>query len=388
MARLLILTSSFPRWQGDFAGCFVGEFAQALTPYFDITILAPPSPGVATKECINGIRIYRFNYLWPTQAQVFDAAVDLQTVLGKANWRVCWQILPFLCSFFLRALFLARQADIICSHWLLPAGLLASAIAGITHKPHICIEHSGALHLLTRLKYGQYLARLIMQGIDKQVVVSKQLRERLIALCPMADSKIVVLPMGIKYHDFAPLRAYKPHYPKVVLFLGRLTTVKGVAVLLQALKGCKDLSLWIAGEGEERKNLEAQAREMDVAATFLGAVDTREKQKLLEKCDLVVIPSIILPNGRTEGLPVVCLEAFAAARAVIASDVGGLREILLDGESGLLFPAGDVQQLREKIIYLLKDDTKRENLGKRASLIAQEYDWSKLALQFKQLLCR
>jgi glycosyltransferase involved in cell wall biosynthesis len=391
MRKLLILTSSFPRGQGDFAGSFVAEFAEALSTDNNIEILSPASNGARAEESFGKIRVHRFNYLWPKRAQLLDAAADLQPLLER-SFIARLQVIPFLIIFFIRVLIMARRADVICSHWLVPAGLVGGLVARILKKPHIAIEHSGALHLLRKLRFGRLLARAVVRNSKMIVVVSEQMREQLSALCPEAAAKIHVVPMGVKNEVYRGEayreegKARKPEYKKRILFLGRLAPVKGVTVLIDALAGCSDLELIIAGDGEQRADLERRARSLELPVRFVGRVDREEKQRLLQETDLVVIPSIVLPDGRTEGMPVVCLEAFAAARAVIASSVGGLRELISDGESGFLFEPGNSAQLRELILLLLKDDERRMEIGNNARLVAAQYDWSIIASRFRALL--
>ncbi|MEW6729878.1 MAG: glycosyltransferase [Acidobacteriota bacterium] len=390
--KLLLLTSSFPRWRGDFAGCFVAEFAQAISTDFEINILSPAAAGTPTRTMHDPLQVWRFNYFWPRRAQLLDAAADLQPLIER-DWLARLQILPFFLCFFLRALLLARNADIICSHWLLPAGLIGGLLAWLTGKPHIVIEHSGALHLLGKLKVGCWLARLITKSASRLVVVSQQLREQFLSLCPQAANKVEVLPMGIDLAAFlspiglesATNRSAR-QVKKRVLFLGRLVPIKGVEVLLEALAGCPQLDLLIAGDGLQREALEQRARALAVPAQFLGMVTGVYKHQLLKTSDLLVIPSIVLPDGRCEGMPVVCLEAFAAAKPVIASAVGGLSELIIDGETGLLCQPGDSAQLRNAILTLLDDEAQRHMMGERAQQIAAGYDWSIVGAKFKTLL--
>src|SRR5689334_17896312 len=99
MRRLLILTSSFPRGEGDFAGSFVAEFAEALSTDFDIEILSPASNGAA--KSFEKFRVYRFSYMWPKRAQLLDAAADLQPLLER-SFTARLQVIPFLVVFFFR----------------------------------------------------------------------------------------------------------------------------------------------------------------------------------------------------------------------------------------------------------------------------------------------
>jgi glycosyltransferase involved in cell wall biosynthesis len=386
MRKLLMLTSSFPRRPGDFAGCFVADFARVLSNDFEIEVLSPPSQGAEKEEQHTEFRVYRFNYLLPKRAQLLDAAVDLQPLLER-SLTARLQIIPFLIIFFFRVLLLARRVDIICSHWLVPAGLVGALVSRILKKPHIVIEHSGAFHLLRRLRAGRRIVHLIVCNSEKLVVVSDQLREQLIELCPSAADKVEVVPMGVENRSYGSDEPDdKDAKLKTILFLGRLAPVKGVQVLLDALSGCSNLQLIIAGDGDQRKYLENRALLLNVPVRFAGTVVGEVKEHLLHSCDLVVIPSIILPDGRTEGTPVVCLEAFAAGKAVIASAVGGLRELIVDGETGLLCEPGNSMQLRERILLLLNDDALRSTIGRKAAQIAKQYDWSKVAERYKTLL--
>ena len=107
---------------------------------------------------------------------------------------------------------------------------------------------------------------------------------------------------------------------------------------------------------------------------------------MLVLADIVVIPSRVLPSGRTEGTPVICLEALAAGRPVIASRVGGLPEIIADGESGLLVEPGDHEMLRERLLLLLRDSALRQTLGFNARLAAARFDWSHVGMRFAEIV--
>jgi colanic acid/amylovoran biosynthesis glycosyltransferase len=120
-----------------------------------------------------------------------------------------------------------------------------------------------------------------------------------------------------------------------ILFIDRLTEVKGVDVLVRAMLRIGSARLVVAGDGDQRRALEALARKLSIDAVFLGQVDASERDQLLAQSKVVVVPSRVLQSGRTEGTPVVCLEAMAAGRPVIAARVGGLAEIIVDGHNGL-----------------------------------------------------
>ena len=147
----------------------------------------------------------------------------------------------------------------------------------------------------------------------------------------------------------------------VVLALAALIPRKGLDVLLDALvrlggQGLRPVA-WIAGEGPERGRLEDQSSRLGLRGQvqFLGK--RADVADLLGACDLFVIPS------RREGMGVAALEAMAAGRAVVASEVGGLREAIADGHTGLLVPAGDAAALAQAVAKLLGDGGLRERMG-------------------------
>lgn len=147
---------------------------------------------------------------------------------------------------------------------------------------------------------------------------------------------------------------------RVVLTLGALVPRKGIDVLLEALARLERTGrrphVWIAGDGEARPALEAQARQADLRRVrFLGA--RSDADDLLAACDVFAMPS------RREGLGVAALEAGAASRAVVASNVGGLAEVVEDQVSGLLVPVGDAAALAKALERLIDDDALRARLG-------------------------
>src|SRR6185295_3827636 len=115
-------------------------------------------------------------------------------------------------------------------------------------------------------------------------------------------------------------------------------------------------------------------------------VTAEERRALLQKCDAVVIPSRELADGRCEGTPVVCLEAMAASRLVIASRVGGLAEVITDGHNGLHFDSEDHRMLREKLMTALADDSLRERIAMNGRRAIESYNWTAIGAKFIRVL--
>ena len=390
---LLLLTSSYPRSGDDQTSGYIREFARRLSREFDVTVLTLPDPG-ADDEDTEPLRVKRARCLLPDRLNPLLAGSDLNGIRSRG---LLSQALAgyALLVFFLQACRVSLRADIICSHWLLPSGLIGAILSRLLGKPHLAIEHSGALHLLRRMRGGRRIAGFIARGAGRVIVVSRDLEAKLLNLCPEAKGKTEVVPMGIE-SSLVPRRRNGGRSSEDegtstpvlrLLFLGRLVEIKGVQVLLRSLENRRDVQLYVAGDGEKRGELEWMARELNVDVTFLGRVGRAEKARLLTICDAVVIPSLVMPGGRTEGLPVVALEALAAGLPLLASRVGGLSEIIEDGHNGLHFEAGDHRMLAERIEQIAGDRRLLMRLSANARAAASSYDWSRIGGRYIEI-CR
>jgi glycosyltransferase involved in cell wall biosynthesis len=394
--RLLILTSSFPCGPDDETCGYVRQLARHLAAEFSVTVLAP-SDGPARLLSNEPYMLVRSSPLLPERLNPFRAATDLNG-LREASVFTKLAAAVAMIGFFATAARLAMRTDVICSQWLLPSGLMGAVLSKLFGKPHVAVEHSGALHLLAGRRGGRWLTRFIIARSHRVVVVSEDLRRKLLALCPEAGDKCAVMPMGVelKRRDYVAQAVSLRHDSRAgdraqanrlhhILFIGRLTRIKGVDVLIDALRDERSARLIIAGDGPERKALERLARERSISVEFLGQVNAARRAALLASSDVVVIPSRVLAD-RSEGTPVVCLEAMAAGRAVIASRSGGLAEIICDTHNGLLFEPGDARMLAEKLRQLLNDAPMRARLGQNAMRTATEFAWPRVAAAYARLI--
>lgn len=388
-----MLTSSFPSAPADETCGYIREFARAVSSEFDVRVLAPAD--VTAREWPeDSFSLVRSSSWLPGRFDPFRATVDFNDLLSEGMGVKAASAIS-LAAFFNDAIKHALRADAICSHWLAPAGVMGASISRMTGKPHIAVEHSGALHMLARMRCGRRLARFIARGSNRLVTVSEDLRSKLIGLCPEAAGKSEVIPMGIGATATGSGQTPAPaamlargdgDRRRTVLFIGRLSKIKGVDVLIRAMEGVENARLLIAGDGEQRRELEELARRLSISARFFGQVGAAERDELLYSCDVVIIPSLVMACGRTEGTPVVCFEAMAAGRPVIASRAGGLAEIISDGENGLLFDAGDHHSLREKLKLIIDDASLWQRLSRIGLEEATGYHWSKIGERFCKVI--
>lgn len=167
---------------------------------------------------------------------------------------------------------------------------------------------------------------------------------------------------------------------KHLLFVGRLAAVKGVPVLLSALKDLvvrhPDLRLTLIGDGPERLALRAEALTLglDKHVDFVGYKSQSEVAEMLRRVDALVLPSF------AEGVPVVLMEAMAAELPVITTQIAGIPELVVHGQSGLLVPPGDIEALKQAIEQVFADPQKAAAMGRAGrAKVRAEFDIQKEA---------
>ncbi|MCX6812864.1 MAG: glycosyltransferase family 4 protein, partial [Candidatus Berkelbacteria bacterium] len=245
-------------------------------------------------------------------------------------------------------------------------------------------EHiwSGNYHLQNPLNsvFQKFGLRNIYHHADKLIAVSKSVK-KFIEKFGIDQEKIVVIPNAIEIDSSAIHTAH--HAGLMVGTIGALNKQKGQIYLVQAFqklaKSLPKARLEIIGDGPEREKLLSDIKELDLESRvqLLGKID--KPRKYLGSWDLFVLPSL----SETFGL--VILEAFAAGIPVIASNVGGIPELITNGKNGYLVPSADPEKLAKAISYLLVEKKARESLVQEASkTLKEKYDWSKIILEIER----
>jgi glycosyltransferase involved in cell wall biosynthesis len=305
--RVVVLTTSYPRYEGDPAGTFVADAVERLRGQgVDVEVVSPAS----------------FRH--------FGIAYGSGVVgnLRRQPWRI--GLVPAMLGSFARAARRAtRDADLVHAHWL-PSG----AVALTCGKPFVVQLWGTDVELSKR---ARPLARKVLARARLVVCASNALAE---AAAELGAREVRVIPSAVEL----PERVGEPAEPPEVLFVGRLSREKGILELVEAADGMK---LVVAGDGPLRGRVPGA----------LGFVPHHELAPLYERAAVVAVPS------HREGFGVACAEAMAQGRPVVASAVGGLLDLVVDGETGLLVPPRDVPALRAALERLLADEELRRRLG-------------------------
>jgi glycosyltransferase involved in cell wall biosynthesis len=305
---------------------------------------------------------------------------------------------------------LFRQARIVHFHLHTPfsctAAIALARRAGVSRI--ITTEHYIAqLSFLRRRRRGALIAALreariagalaakrwSLHLVDDVVTLSGDNRSDYESFAgPRQRPRVHVIHNGIDLTRFdahagerseQPLRTDKRH-PLVVTVAG-LNNQKGHIHLIRAiprvLQKVASARFLFAGEGHLRDHLEATAGALGLRDVVTFAGDRSDIPALLASSDLFVLPSLF------EGMPMSVLEAMAAGKAVVATDVGGTRDLVVPGETGLLVPPGDSDSLAHAIVELLLSEERREALGRAGRRRAEEhFSAAEMGARYRRLL--
>ena len=314
--RIAVFTTSYPRDASDPAGRFVSDAVGHLRARgVQVAVLCPELPGRGT----------------------------VVAKLKRAPWRA-----P---GFVVRSVRALRRADcdLVHAHWL-----LSGLVVALARKPFVITLHgSGSAGRFSDLELARRCPRLVRAILSRArlVICVSQVLADAAAACGAREVRVI--PNGIAVPEEIGLEAE----PAEVLYAGRLSAEKGIEELAAA---CSDLNLVVAGDGPLRP----------LVPKALGFLPPDRLAERYRRAAVVVCPS------RSEGFGVVCAEAMAHGKPVVATAVGGLKELVRHGTTGLLVEPGNAQALRLAVEQLLGNPDLRRRLGTAGRAdIAARFDW-------------
>jgi len=370
--KVLFLTTSFPRFEGDYAGIFVFNLAKFLNKNgIEIEVVVPNEGLLKKDETIEGIHVHRFSYFIKKFQKITYGGGGIPENLKKN--KLLYFLLPFfLISFFLNSIKQAKEADLIQCLWF-PIGILGILI-NFFYKKKLIVNIRGSDRKY--LKKFSLFSRIIIKKSDALIAVGKELIKE---IKTTKEKKLFFISNGV---DVTSKKEFEISISKkIILYAGNLSKNKSVDTLIEAAKIVKneeDFILLIAGDGPERRSLESKAQGLEEKVIFINFISQKKLFYLMEKSHVFVLPSL------SEGRSNVILEAFASGLPVIASRIPANLEMVEEGDNGLLFEPGKSTELAKKIVILLRNQNMRYELaeGAKGFIYKNELTWENTAKKY------
>jgi glycosyltransferase involved in cell wall biosynthesis len=317
----------------------------------EVVLYASMFDGAAKEENINGIKVFRqgsrslFNFYVPFAYLFKFRKMNFDIVIDDVNK------IPFYTP-----LYVFRP------------------LLGITHhlfNKSIFLEVSFPIALYV------YLMEKLVKPIYKKIhwIVGSPSTEKELTEWGFPKDQVTIINYCVNRNIFRQTGIQKDNEP-VIGYLGRLKKYKSIEHLIQAVKIVKEkipnIKLLIIGDGDNRANLEKLTADLNLRDTveFKGFVSEEEKVTYLQRMHFAVNTS------SKEGWGLTVVEANACGRTVIAADVQGLRDSVINQKTGLLYEYGNVNELLEKILYLFNNPAVVSEYEKNALEWANSFDWN------------
>jgi colanic acid/amylovoran biosynthesis glycosyltransferase len=292
---------------------------------------------------------------------------------------------------FLRAI-RARDPKLIHAHFA-PDGAAALPICSALRVPLVVTLHGYDVTTHDTELLGSRVGRLFLGNRRELwnrtsvfICVSEFIRQQALAVGYPKD-KLLVRYIGVDRNIYRPCAQSGE---KLVVFVGRLVPKKGCLYLLRAMRRVRQKEpsarVAIIGSGPLRAELERSARELGLNCEFLGAQPPSSVLEWMKRARVLCMPSIVAPNGDTEGLGMVLLEAQALGRPVVGFRTGGVPEAIDDGSTGLLATTGSEDELSAHLLRYLSDEVFwHESSGRAAVWIEKHFDLAARTRELEQI---
>ena len=378
--RILAVTLGYPKEPGDSTAPFIEAIVRGLAGRGnEVDVVLPHHPDFRQQDG-DGVRFFPYRYSpvasWSPWGfgQTFGAATRVRMKLVP--------LLPAIAVSLRRAI--ANRLgtdpyDVVHAHWVLPNGWAASSVANRAGVPVVLTLHGTDVAMAERHRLLANAARRTFGRVAAVTTTSDDLRRRAVDL-GAAPGSTTTSYIGVDAAAFAP-RPADPATRKLlgardgdllVVAVGRLARVKGFEYLIEAAARMDGVAVAIVGDGESRPELERLAGASPARVVLTGGVPRDQVADALAAADVVVVPSVVDNRGRVDATTSTALEALASGRPLIATRVGGIPEVVRDGENGLLVPQKDPAALAAAIERLRADSALRERLARNAREFAVE----------------
>jgi len=397
--RMLVLTTTFPRWHDDTVPGFVYELSKRLSESeLEIVVLAPHFNGAERFEIMDGMEVFRFPYFYPKKYQKLAYNGGIIPNIKKSNLSKLQIPFLVLCElFYAYKIIKSEKIDIIHSHWVIPNGLVGAAFKKIYGIKHVTTAHAGDVFTIRNSLILRRITRCIFRNSDAITANSEYTKKIILSIDNTMDHKVKIIPMGVDTSRFSPKsrsdlkKSFDSEY--LILSVGRLVDKKGIEYLIESMKYVikrhPNIKLIIGGSGPERERLEKLSENLNIEnnIVFVGYISSQDLPKYYASSDIFILPSIITKENDTEGLGVVLLEAMASGTPVVGSNIGGITDIIADGVNGFLSNPGDSKSIADKILKILEDEKLRSDFSNDGiKTVEEKFSWCVVSNRFFNLI--
>jgi glycosyltransferase involved in cell wall biosynthesis len=370
--RILIINSEYPPIGGG-AGNASAHIADQLEKLgFIVTVVTSRFEKLPHKEQSENITIYRV----PSIRRRQDRSNPLEQIIFILS-----------ASFWTLSLIPHFRPNATLAFFGVPSGAIAWLIKMVYQIPYVISLRGGDVPGFRPYDFHIYhkliapFLRLIWKDASAVIANSSGLRH----LAQTFDSRfeIPIIPNGVDLESYKTIE--RDWSPPRLLSVGRIVHQKGLDLAMHALGGLKDLNWeWrIAGDGPQMQALQSLAQELgiDDRVFFLGWQSREQIMESYKQANVFLFPS------RHEGMPNAILEAMSSGLPVIATCIAGNEELLVEGQTGYLVPAEDIEVLQDALKKILNDSILRRQMGDSSRRRVEEnYSWESTAQQYAVLL--
>lgn len=395
--RLLVVTSTYPRWESDSEPAFVHNLNRALAASYDVVVLAPHYKAARSEEVMDKVLVKRFKYAPERLERLVNEGGILQN-LKRRPWT--WALVPlFLARMFFAVLKELRTGsyDVIHCHWVLPQGLVLKLATSFVRRrlPVLMTSHGADLFALRGFPFS-LLYRSSVRCADRLTVVSAPMKE-MAARIGVNQDLISIEPMGVDFSVFSndscsPGKLHRGDSVKELLFVGRLVEKKGLRYLIDVLpdviRDIPELRLTVVGDGPEMEALTSLVADhhLERYVDFKGALPSQSVAQLMRSRPVFVVPFVEARNGDVEGFGVVVLEALASGCPAVVGAVGATVSSYSDLDSVILVNARDRRELHSSLVEVLSRSERYYPSVSDTAVLKSRFDWSAVSHRYADLI--
>ena len=386
--KVLVIGSVYPRFDKDAEVPWLRtSVAHLKKAGVEIQVLAPAYKGLKSHE-IDGTRVNRFRYA-PASWEILTHEEGAPSKMASRPWLQLLAI-PYIINGFFKCLKICRKwrPDIIHAHWPFPHAYIALGAAKLFRIPLVLNFHGAELLLIRKKKWVKPLLKFAI-GQAQAVFANSSFTAGKIKAIRNVDVEWSPYGTTLDEDGGHPRNAPVAHAVNgkfKVLFVGRHIERKGICYLIEAARylSADKFEIRIVGEGDLTEELKAQAAQLEgdknaASIVFTGKLVAPELAREYREANVFVLPAIVDHKGDTEGLGVVLIEAMELGLPIIASDVGGIPDVVVNNESGILVPEKDAVALADAIKRIESDPQYTESLLEGArNRIAECFTWDKI----------